>query len=516
MKDNGSSSLSSEKAYDVSPSLARALSITFGNKLKLSKQMKKLILPLLSLLLLASTADGRFWTNKDGISFEGELVEVKDNAVTIRRTNDRRKFTMAIGGLSAADQNYLKHLKEQNKPEAKDDFDFFGLKREGNHIAFILDCSGSMGSGDRSQIYRREVIRSLGQLPHGVNVSIIFFNGMAWDIHDDPGKVSKNWVRLIDKNGKASLYMVFPKTEDDLSKAKWIELKNSTRNKLQEKIETSRLFGGTAFDVGFFMAYRLDPMPTTIFFLTDGACSSKRGIDKIKKLVAQAKAMHGHAGMPVLHTIGLDISGGADPKNSSSGKHLLDIAALGKGNTVFVESDNYIKKYGEDTSVDWDRAGRASKDDTPIDFIDVKQDDSRYAKAFKFDHLEKEKMPEAEANKEKPKTSKSKLPQTKEELARWIVGTEWAYSQLTIATDHKGRRSLRFNPEGVVHFQFGVLAWEKNLAFKDSEYRVLSENSILWGSYGWTIVFDKKFKTFKGRTADKKQTCSGKLLGSFQ
>jgi len=87
--------------------LVRASPITFVNELNLSKSMKKLLLPLLSLLILASNVDGRFWTNKEGNSFEGDFVEVDNNAVTIRRSTDSIKFTMNISDLSEADQAYL-------------------------------------------------------------------------------------------------------------------------------------------------------------------------------------------------------------------------------------------------------------------------------------------------------------------------------------------------------------------------------------------------------------------------
>jgi len=81
--------------------------------------MKKLILPILSLLVLLSNADARFWTNKSGRTFEGEFVGVKDNAVTIRRTIDRRKFTMPLMALSEADQKYIANYKSENDSKNK-------------------------------------------------------------------------------------------------------------------------------------------------------------------------------------------------------------------------------------------------------------------------------------------------------------------------------------------------------------------------------------------------------------
>ena len=79
--------------------------------------MKKIILSILSLLIFLSNADARYWTNQEGRIFEGDLVEADDNSVTIRRTSDRRKFTLNLADLSQGDQDYLKELAEKKKLE---------------------------------------------------------------------------------------------------------------------------------------------------------------------------------------------------------------------------------------------------------------------------------------------------------------------------------------------------------------------------------------------------------------
>jgi len=79
--------------------------------------MKKIILILPFLFILLPNVDARFWTNKEGKAFEGELVEVKDNAITIRRTRDRIKFTVNVADLSQGDQEYIKELEEKKKVE---------------------------------------------------------------------------------------------------------------------------------------------------------------------------------------------------------------------------------------------------------------------------------------------------------------------------------------------------------------------------------------------------------------
>ena len=79
--------------------------------------MKKILLPILSLLIFLTNVDARFWTNKEGKSFEGEFVELKDNAVVIRRSRDRIKFTVNVADLSQGDQEYIKELEEKKKAE---------------------------------------------------------------------------------------------------------------------------------------------------------------------------------------------------------------------------------------------------------------------------------------------------------------------------------------------------------------------------------------------------------------
>ena len=83
--------------------------------------MKKLILPLLSLLILVTNADGRIWTNQHGRTFEGEFIESKDDQVTIRRAFDRIIFTMLIKDLSDADQGYLTKLEEEKKKKEEEE-----------------------------------------------------------------------------------------------------------------------------------------------------------------------------------------------------------------------------------------------------------------------------------------------------------------------------------------------------------------------------------------------------------
>ena len=83
----------------------------------------------------------------------------------------------------------------------------------------------------------------------------------------------------------------------------------------------------------------MEPMPTTIFFMTDGRCGESRGIGPLIDMVCQLNAQG--KTVPVIHTVGLDI--GLDVGAS---KHLEQIAGLTGGECRFLEAKDYIKQNG--------------------------------------------------------------------------------------------------------------------------------------------------------------------------
>jgi len=118
---------------------------------KLTDHMKKLILPLLSLLILLSNLHGRIWTSQSGQTFEGELVESNDKNVTILRTSDRRKFTMPISDLSKADQDYISNLNKQNMATPSQLPDRDRILNILNNIDYSKDLSSSLPAIKRSE-----------------------------------------------------------------------------------------------------------------------------------------------------------------------------------------------------------------------------------------------------------------------------------------------------------------------------------------------------------------------------
>lgn len=105
------------------------------------------------------------------------------------------------------------------------------------------------------------------------------------------------------------------------------------------KIKTTPLVYGTVYDNPIYMALSMDPVPDTIFFMTDGESSTERGIISLQKMVEQLTAAGKR--VPVMHTVGFGIS---------HNNQLKEMAALMRGECNFLTTREYIKKYGRDRS----------------------------------------------------------------------------------------------------------------------------------------------------------------------
>jgi len=265
---------------------------------------------------------------------------------------------------------------------------FFGIESSGDRIAIILDSTLTM-RGDRNQVVLREAIRMLDLVPNDYMVSIICFGGFTWDISGDFLDLAKNWICLPNANGRRAFSNMYPKAERYKPEAKWVKLTNSSRRKFKRQIMSARNVHGVTFDTGFYTAFKLNPLPTTINFVTGSNSSRERGIDKIKGYIAQLKEAHGENNLSAINTIGLDLgSSRLGSEESSDGMHLTEIANLSGGKTVFVRCDKYIKEHGEDKSVDWDTVGvRASGSDPLIEYNLISEQDLKREKYYRFDRL---------------------------------------------------------------------------------------------------------------------------------
>jgi hypothetical protein len=204
---------------------------------------------------------------------------------------------------------------------------FFGIKGGGTHVVFILDCSQSM-SGEKEKIMRREAVRIIEDLPMGTQFAVIFFAGPAWPAGSKPDL--DDWVQTY-----GDFQSFRPKNWDDLPKVKYRRASEGIRSGMIRHIRSTPLVYGTVFDCPIFMALRMDPIPDTVFFMTDGECSTERGINSLRKMVEQLKAAGKR--IPVMNTVGFGIG---------RNYQLEDMAALMMGECSFISIQDYIMQHG--------------------------------------------------------------------------------------------------------------------------------------------------------------------------
>lgn len=208
------------------------------------------------------------------------------------------------------------------------DINFFGIMGGGKHVVFIIDYSASM-RGEKEAIMRREAARVLRELPRETEFGVIFFAGPAWPASSGLSSLN-DWVCT---GGNAGTYR--PKDWNDMPKVRYKRASKGVVSSMIDKVEDTPLVYGTVYDCPIYMALSMDPMPETIFFMTDGACSTQRGIESLRKMVSQLKASGKK--VPVMHTVGFGISSNAQ---------LKQMADLMGGECNFLTTADYNKKYG--------------------------------------------------------------------------------------------------------------------------------------------------------------------------
>ncbi len=113
--------------------------------------------------------------------------------------------------------------------------DFMGSRASGKQICIIADCSGSMASNRRMETLKEELEKTLKNFQSDQQYYVIFFDSRTDEMPD------KAWV----DGGK-----------DDEKVLRWVR--------------SQKPRGGTLPMPAFEIAFRLQPKPELIFFMTDG------------------------------------------------------------------------------------------------------------------------------------------------------------------------------------------------------------------------------------------------------
>lgn len=105
------------------------------------------------------------------------------------------------------------------------------------------------------------------------------------------------------------------------------------------------------------------------------------------------------------------------------------------------------------------------------------------------------------------------LPTTKLELKDWLVGTEWKTHEY-----RKGKRisiTRRFYPNGVMKNQHSNV-WKVGEPIETFKYKVITENSIQYGSLHWGAVFNDDFTLYTASSKAKKDKAKGVFRCRFE
>lgn len=156
-------------------------------------------------------------------------------------------------------------------------FSFVGQTALGKRVVFVVDVSGSMsaiGTGEsisRFDLLKKELVKSINQMPMNTQYQILFFSDFAWP-HD---QVDSN-------NADALLKYGWSVTPEDYKKVKlptfrFIQATPFSLRETAEIVQRSNNPGGTNWGSGLLMALNASPKPDVIFFMTDGLRSDEQG-----------------------------------------------------------------------------------------------------------------------------------------------------------------------------------------------------------------------------------------------
>lgn len=168
---------------------------------------------------------------------------------------------------------------------------FFGQKVKGKRILYIIDFSASM-KGTRQKLMRKELADSVMRLPPDKKYQMIFFAGPAWVAGDQVKMGGKQSAVIVsDKKkynwkggGKAHQW----NPGESKQKPDWVYATDEQVESSQQAIKKHKLVWGTNWVNPLEMAFRMDPLPETIVFMTDGLAGGGP-LEVAKEMAARAK-----------------------------------------------------------------------------------------------------------------------------------------------------------------------------------------------------------------------------------
>lgn len=169
---------------------------------------------------------------------------------------------------------------------------FFGQEVKGERILYVIDYSLSM-KGERERLMRAELAKSVMQLPAGKQYQMIYFAGPAW-VATDKVKM-KGQLGFVATGGdgeqyewttKNRIYGWKPIGEGHIPS--WLDATDSNIYQSEALIKKTQLIIGTDWEPPMAMAFKMDPLPNIIVFMTDGSAPGDP-VSVAKDIASRAK-----------------------------------------------------------------------------------------------------------------------------------------------------------------------------------------------------------------------------------
>jgi len=157
-------------------------------------------------------------------------------------------------------------------------FSFLGQTALGRRVIFVVDVSGSMsaiGQGEkisRFELLKKELNKSVSQLPAGTAFQVLFFSDFAWppsevDSRNSDAFGKYNWPRI---NGTTEKLSAENYKQAKFPTFKYVPVTPFSLQDMKKIIDEADNPGGTNWGSGLLMALSANPKPDVIFFMTDG------------------------------------------------------------------------------------------------------------------------------------------------------------------------------------------------------------------------------------------------------
>jgi hypothetical protein len=148
--------------------------------------------------------------------------------------------------------------------------------------------------GDRDELMRKELTKSVNGLSSKVQFQMIFFSGPAWVAGSElPGFNYAKGVATVKGKGGHSYHWTGKGLFDWTPKGKrqkveWLQASFGEVQDAREIIKETALSGGTDWENPLLMAFDMQPPPNLIFFMTDGIVEGRDMMKLTNELAAIA------------------------------------------------------------------------------------------------------------------------------------------------------------------------------------------------------------------------------------